>query len=147
MTLKPPFIAQEGEYACALACLRMLLAHRGITVSEVELFRGAHLEIAAVGWINPEELALLARQYGLPASESRVSLTQLKRLLLAKKWPIVFVNRKPIDGVSEGHAVIPTRIVQGRVTFLDPLQGERRTSVRKFEQARRIIGQWAVLWK
>jgi ABC-type bacteriocin/lantibiotic exporter with double-glycine peptidase domain len=125
----------------------MLLAHQGIHVSETELFQGAHLEIAAVGWLNPEELARLAQKYGVSATETKLSLARLKSLLAARRWPIVFLNRKPLDGVSEGHAVIPTRISAGQVTFLDPLQGERRISTRKFEKARRIPGQWAVVWQ
>jgi ABC-type bacteriocin/lantibiotic exporter with double-glycine peptidase domain len=125
----------------------MLLAHQGIAVDEARLFHEAHLEIAAVGWINPEELAVLARKFGLSAIETKLPLARLKRLVAAELWPIVFLNRQPIDGVAEGHAVIPTKISSGRVTFLDPLQGERRTSTRKFERARRVVGQWAVAWE
>lgn len=75
MSSKPPFIPQEGKYACALACLRMLLAHNGIHVSEEELFKKAKLEAAKVGWINPEELAGLARLYGTDFTPRRCRST------------------------------------------------------------------------
>ena len=37
MPSKPPFVKQERRDSCALACLRMLMAHEGIDVSESEL--------------------------------------------------------------------------------------------------------------
>src|SRR5437870_10883964 len=74
MSSKPPFIEQEGKYTCALACLRMLLAHRGVRVSQTDLFQQAHLEIAEVGWLNPQELARLAQKYGCAATETKLSL-------------------------------------------------------------------------
>jgi hypothetical protein len=33
------------------------------------------------------------------------------------------------------------------VTFLDPLRGRRRASLPKFIEARRLVGNWAILWK
>src|SRR6185312_2422333 len=36
MSSTPPFVAQERPDACAVACLRMILAHRGVRVSEEE---------------------------------------------------------------------------------------------------------------
>jgi hypothetical protein len=30
---------------------------------------------------------------------------------------------------------------------LDPLQGERRLTIRKFEEARRLVGRWVILWQ
>ena len=37
MPSKPTFVEQERRDSCALACLRMLLAHDGVDVSESEL--------------------------------------------------------------------------------------------------------------
>jgi hypothetical protein len=37
MTSKPPFVAQERSDTCAVACLRMVLAARGIKTTEQEL--------------------------------------------------------------------------------------------------------------
>jgi predicted double-glycine peptidase len=44
-----------------------------------------------------------------------------------------------IDGVFAVHAVIPTRVSPRYVTFLDPLQGERRVARRRFDAAWRNL--------
>src|SRR5262249_18475658 len=50
-----------------------------------------------------------------------------------------------IDKVAMTHAVIPVRIGRKFVTCLDPLRGKRLISVRKFEQARRLVANWAIV--
>lgn len=144
MSLKPPFFAQSRRGSCALACLRMVLAHHGTTVSEDELAQTAGRE----GWFDPEEVAELARQYGLTLSDQKLSLNDLKTRIARQEFPIVLLYREPIDGAREAHAVVPFHFSPQFVWFLDPLRpppGERRVSIKKFEQARGIIGQWCVV--
>ena len=55
MLSKPPFVAQERHDSCALACLRMLMAHEGMDVGESELLA----EVTPLrGGLPLEELAL-----------------------------------------------------------------------------------------
>ena len=64
-----------------------------------------------------------------------------------RRYPVVFLYRRLINGVGEGHAVIPVRLSRHYVTLLDPLRGERRVTIRKFEEARRLVGRWVVVWE
>jgi len=61
MPSRPPFFVQGRRDSCALACLRMLLAHGGIEVSEEEL-----VEDAAPLRVGLERLSLVSRTPGLP---------------------------------------------------------------------------------
>src|SRR4051794_7053696 len=71
MRSKPPFFEQEGDNTCALACLRMILADRGMRVTEDELVGQTAVQLEGVAF---EELARLARRYQLPASIERLDL-------------------------------------------------------------------------
>jgi ABC-type bacteriocin/lantibiotic exporter with double-glycine peptidase domain len=144
MNSKPPFVKQVRADACAIACLRMILAHQGVEKTEAELATAASLQPSG---LDPEELAQLAQQCGLQAVERQMDGPELLALIRQDRFPIVFIYRRLINGVGEGHAVIPTHVTRRYVTFLDPLHGERRVSLRKFEEARRLIGQWVVIWE
>ena len=88
----------------------------------------------------------LARQFGLDAVEQPLDQTGLFALIERERFPIVFLYRRPIDRVDEAHAVIPVGQSSRYITFLDPLRGKRRVTIRKFEEARRLVGQWVVVW-
>ena len=63
--------------------------------------------------------------------------------------PLVEVRGLRVDyglGPDAVHAVIPIDFSKHYVNFLDPLKGVRRVTVRKFEQARQLIGGWTVVW-
>lgn len=57
MYSKPPFIAQERPDACAVACLRMILAYRGEAFTEAEVVRTAAMQPSG---LDPQALAALA---------------------------------------------------------------------------------------
>lgn len=142
MSSMPPFVAQQRPDACAVACLRMLLAHRGIETAEAELIRKTTLD---EGGLTPEELAVLARSHGLRAAEQILSDDALFELVQQNHYPIVYLYRKLLDGVASVHAVIPVAFTKHFVTLLDPLRGQRRVSRRKFARARAMVQQWAVV--
>ena len=144
MKSTPPFIGQERPDTCAVACLRMILAHCGTVPSEAELIEVAAMEEAG---LDPQGLARLARDCGLQAVERQLDQSALFELIRRQRFPIVFLYRRILDKVGEGHAVVALRFSRKFVTFLDPLRGERRVSIQKFEEARRLIGQWVVVWK
>jgi ABC-type bacteriocin/lantibiotic exporter with double-glycine peptidase domain len=142
MSSKPPFFRQGRSDTCALACLRMLLAHHGLEATEAELLLAVSME---PGGVHIEELARLAELYGLQPEIQRLKLDAMKDLVTHQNFPIVFLNRMPLDRELAIHAVIPVRFSPRFVTFLDPLRGERHISIRKFEDARRWLSQWAVV--
>ena len=53
MKLTPPFIAQERSDACAVACLRMILAHQGKGVTEKDVIQETDLQ---EGGLTPDEV-------------------------------------------------------------------------------------------
>jgi ABC-type bacteriocin/lantibiotic exporter with double-glycine peptidase domain len=142
MFSKPPFFEQSGRAGCALACLRMILAQQDTLVTEDELAKEAGQE----GWLDPAEVAALAKRYDLDAHEEQLRWDQIVSLVREGTFPIVYVYRKPLDGVSETHAVIPIRVTRQFVTILDPLRGERRVSQKRFEAARSWVRRWCVVW-
>jgi ABC-type bacteriocin/lantibiotic exporter with double-glycine peptidase domain len=122
----------------------MILAYQGRASTEAEVVQLAAMQPSG---IDPEGLAQLAQRYGLSAHEQQLDRETLFDLIRQQRFPIVFRYRRLINGVGEGHAVIPLRLSREYVTFLDPLRGERRVTIRKFEEARRLVGQWVVVWE
>lgn len=144
MNSRPPFVRQEQSNTCAIACLRMLLAYEGTESTEAELVQAAALQPSGM---DPEELAQLAHRYGLRATAQPLDREGLFDLIRQQRFPIVFLYRQVINGAGEGHAVIPVRLSRQYVTVLDPLRGERRMTIRKLEEARRLVGRWVVVWE
>lgn len=144
MNSTPPFIAQERPDPCAIACLRMILANEGKHIAERDAIGAADFQ---AGGLTPEELRNLARQFGLESDERQVDEAELAELVQSRRFPIVFLFRGPLDGIDMTHAVIPIRRARRYITFLDPLRGVRRVSIRKFEEARRLVGRWVVVRK
>jgi ABC-type bacteriocin/lantibiotic exporter with double-glycine peptidase domain len=122
----------------------MILAYRGRETTEAELIQVTRMQPSG---LDPEALAQLAGHYGLRATEHQLDQDTLFQLIDQQRFPIVFLYRRLINHVGEGHAVIPVRCSRLYVTFLDPLRGERRVTIRKFEGARRMVGQWGVVWE
>jgi ABC-type bacteriocin/lantibiotic exporter with double-glycine peptidase domain len=142
MPSTPPFVAQERPDSCAVACLRMLLAHHNTHISEAELIRKTTLD---EGGLTPAELAALARECGFAAKERCIDDSDLAQMVKEGKFAIVYVYRKVLDGVDTVHAVIPVRFSRRFVTLLDPLRGRRRVSITKFVKSRAMVQRWAVV--
>jgi ABC-type bacteriocin/lantibiotic exporter with double-glycine peptidase domain len=125
-----------------LACLRMLLAQRGIEVAEASLLAQVSLE---QGGIDPDQLAALARQQGLNVEVRQLTIKEVAGLVRKELYPIVLVDRSFLDDEFSIHAVIPFRFTRQYVSVLDPLRGERRISLQKFAKACRRVDRWAVV--
>src|SRR5215470_11903011 len=102
MKSTPPFIAQERPDSCAVACLRMLLAHQGEDISEDALVQAAAMP---PGGLDPEELQAVALRYGLAAEVRQADLAALRDLLAEQRFPIVYLYRLPIDKIATTHAI------------------------------------------
>src|SRR2546429_177666 len=107
MRSKPPFFKQETDNSCALACLRMVLAHHGSAGPEEN--RVAQTPSRG-GGVPFEEVARRARRYRLSANIQRTDLDGISMLLDREGLAIVFVDRGVINGVFAIHAVIPIRV-------------------------------------
>jgi ABC-type bacteriocin/lantibiotic exporter with double-glycine peptidase domain len=122
----------------------MILAHQGNEVTEAVLSE----QVALVeGGLDPDALAGLAQRYGLRAEARRLDLEAVAALVELGQFPIVLVDRSLLDREFTIHAVIPVRFTRHYVTILDPLRGQRRISLRKFEKAIQRVGGWAVVWR
>ena len=143
MSSKPPFFAQERSDTCMLACLRMILAYRGQDITEQELAARADL----ADGLDPEQLAVLVRQFGLEAESVQIDLESIAELVSRRRFPVVLIDRTFIDREFAIHAVVPIRLSKHFVTVLDPLRGERRIALARFRKAHERVGGWAVVWK
>ena len=141
MKSTPPFFKQERPETCMLACLRMLLAYRGIAVSEGEL-AGATSEAG----FNPDQVVELARRHDLEAEAKVLTVGDIGELVAKRLFPIVLIDRWPLDGDFAIHAVIPIRLSKRSITVLDPLRGRRRIPLSKFKVAHERVGNWSVTW-
>lgn len=143
MSSKPPFFAQEQFDTCMLACLRMILADRGMLVPEDRL---AGLMPAHDEGYDPDQVAEIARGFGLKAEARQLNLGAIAALIEKERFPIVLVDRTFLDGEFAIHAVVPIRITRHFAIILDPLRGERRVSRVTFLKATRRVDGWAVVW-
>ncbi|MBI4601995.1 MAG: C39 family peptidase [Planctomycetes bacterium] len=133
MPSRPPFFAQERPETCALACLRMILAHEGISVSEEELVKEAQRE---PGGVHIDELARLAERHDLRAEIRELDIDSAAQLLASGTFAIAF-GLFPVEGRPTLHAVIPVEITREHVVVLDPLEGEKQIPRHEFLAARR----------
>jgi ABC-type bacteriocin/lantibiotic exporter with double-glycine peptidase domain len=75
----------------------------------------------------------VARQLGFATSAKyTLTLEELKHLVAAGHYPIVFVSLLPIDGRDDIHALVVTELRQQDALVLDPLSGERAIPLQTF---------------
>jgi predicted double-glycine peptidase len=86
------------------------------------------------------------RQLGFAASgKHTLTLDELRNLVAAGHYPIVFVSLLPIDARDDIHALILTQFTQHDVLVLDPLAGERAIPVPTFTAAWELRHNLAIL--
>ncbi len=154
MNTKLPFLKQQSDDTCALACLRMVLAGFEILVSEAQIHAVARMEVNGTAI---DEVERLAHLFGIEAIIQATTPADLQRILSEGRWPIAYIDRALFDRRLSWrarhqvrqvklHAVIPTRITAASVTFHDPLPPRvARRSLRLFRAAHEIIGNLCVV--
>jgi ABC-type bacteriocin/lantibiotic exporter with double-glycine peptidase domain len=143
MPSKPPFHSQELKYSCVPACLRMVLASFGLSMTEAEL-----REMCDCTVFGTEALSAVdaARQLGFAGSvKHNLQFSELQTLVEAGHFPIVYINLEPIDGFDDEHALVITQISGGIVSVHDPLRGEREIPVDAFLSAWRMHRNLTIL--
>lgn len=128
----------------------MILNHVGCSVSEQELFRAAELCVPGVGWIESDEVVRLARLFGQPRNlqaDCRIDLdlASLSDLVSHERFPIVAIDRRPIDGEWGCHSVVLTSIRKCFVGVLDPLRETADEVVIPTDTFKEAI-MWCVVW-
>lgn len=123
MVQKIPFFAQQTEYTCGAASMRMLLAMAGIRRTEKELARDAKATKAA--GIDAPRLATTLRRHGLPVVLTRRLRTTGLKDLLKKKVPVIVNYRMP--GENIGHYGVAYGLSANGVIIADPTLGPRLT--------------------
>ena len=121
----------------------MLLAHHGREVAESELRRTCNLTEHGA---HIEELCRVASQLGFKARiEEAIEIDRLEQLLTQGLFPIVYINRLPLDRELSVHSVVVVRVTTRIVSFLDPLRGERRCSRMRFLEAWAMVNRIALI--
>jgi hypothetical protein len=132
----------------------MVLAANGAMVEERAIEAAARMENDGT---PIEELERLARRYNLVAEVQETTVADLRCILAAGQFPIVYIDRAVFDltprqraehSIRDAriHVVIPTRVTRSSVTFHDPLPPRvSRKSIRLFQLAHRLLGNLSVV--
>lgn len=129
MPVRPPYYAQETDYSCMAACLRMVLEYLGVSKTEEELriltdsnFDSKHFP----GGTEAHRAVDVAKQLGFPdTSKNTLILQELLGMLIKGRFPIVYIAiRLRPNTPLQTHAVVVVEINQEGVRILDPVRGE-----------------------
>ncbi|MBI1918599.1 MAG: peptidase C39 family protein [Planctomycetes bacterium] len=91
--LNVPHYKQEFNYSCMAACVRMVLAHQGRSLSEAELRQLLNTQPSGT---TPRNLTALG-PLGLDVQLAVSNLSQLRDMLAAGLPPLVFVDTGPLE--------------------------------------------------
>jgi ABC-type bacteriocin/lantibiotic exporter with double-glycine peptidase domain len=125
------------------ACLRMILLSFGVDMPESELRVRCDSTILGTSALGAVDAARLTG-FGTSAKYT-LAPDELKNLVTAGRYPIVFVSMLPIDARDDLHALVVTGFAQHEVAVLDPLNGERTISLPTFLAAWGIRHNLAIL--
>jgi ABC-type bacteriocin/lantibiotic exporter with double-glycine peptidase domain len=133
----PPFYAQETPDSCLPACLRMVLATRGLRFPERQLRRLCNCR-PMIGTVSTD-VVRAAQQLGCVDSveDRSLSLMDLRDAVREGCYPIVGVNLRRLRGIWSPHAQVVVEITSTQVRIHDPLLGRLRLASLTFE------GAWA----
>lgn len=111
----------------------MVLLSFGVDMPESELIVRCDSTILGTNALKAVDAM---RQMGFTAS-GKYTLTpaELRNLVTAGQYPIVFVSLLPIDARDDIHALIVTELRQHDTLVIDPLTGERAIPLATFSAA------------
>jgi ABC-type bacteriocin/lantibiotic exporter with double-glycine peptidase domain len=121
----------------------MVLSHFDLSVSEAEL--RARCDCTIFGADAPYVVDV-ARQLGFDKTDiQNLSPDELQTLLDQGRYPIVYVNLLPIDGIEGADALVVLEIGDDAVTVYDPDQGERLLPIGAFFKAWELNRNLAII--
>ena len=128
----PPFLPQETDFSCAVACLRMFIAAFGIAKSESELRELCDCTIFGTPAV---ELTHAARSLGFPGSRKySLTIADLKAFTEQGYFPIVYAVVQLDNTLPDVHAMVVTSVSATEVAVIDPKFGYRRLSRAEFNE-------------
>jgi ABC-type bacteriocin/lantibiotic exporter with double-glycine peptidase domain len=111
----------------------MVMLTFGVDMPESELIVRCDSTILGTNALRAVDAA---RQLGFAASAKHtLRLDELRDIVAAGLYPIVFVSLLPIDARDDEHAIIVTDFGQQDILALDPLAGERVIPLQTFSAA------------
>ena len=131
----PPFYAQETPDSCLPACLRMVLAARGLQFSERHLRQLCHCK--PMMGTHSSDVVQAAQSLGFVDSveDRSLRLFDLRDAEREGFFPIVGVNLRLLRGIWSSHAQVVAEITSARLRIHDPMFGRLRLSLHTFEAA------------
>ncbi|MGH9840175.1 MAG: cysteine peptidase family C39 domain-containing protein [Blastocatellia bacterium] len=130
MQNQPPYLPQETDFSCAVACLRMVLASFGVMKSEEELRELSDCSIFGTAAV---ELVRAARSLGFHNSRKHtLSLTDLGDFTEQGCFPIVYVVLSANSPKPDVHALVVISVAGDSITVLDPKRGTLHLQVQEF---------------
>lgn len=86
------------------------------------------------------------RQLGFPGTTKQtLSTDDLTTQIHRGLYPIVFVNTRPIDGITSSHALVVLGMDHIGITVYDPIYGERHLPQATFANAWAMMHRLAIL--
>ena len=138
----PPFHAQETDFSCAVACLRMVLESFGVTKSESELRELCDCTIFGTSAV---ELIQAARRLGFRGSRKySLTIDELRRVAEEGYFPIVYVVLVK-SSTADVLSLVVTSVSDDAVRVLDPERGLSEFSVGCFRELWAPINNLAVV--
>lgn len=111
----------------------MVLSSFSFQISEVDLH--ARCDCTPFG-TDALKAVDAARQLGFPnTAKHTLTFDELRAFAGNRRYPIVFVNLEPIDGVRVAHAFVVLSINSKSIAVFDPLKGERLIPRQSFNTA------------
>jgi ABC-type bacteriocin/lantibiotic exporter with double-glycine peptidase domain len=121
----------------------MVFSHFNLSVSEAEL--RARCDCTIFGADAPYVVDV-ARQLGFNNTDiQNLSPDELQIILEEGRYPIVYVNLLPIDGIEGAHTLVALEIGDDAVTVYDPDQGERLLPIGAFFKAWELKRNLAII--
>jgi len=139
-----PSLKQEQDYSCVPACIRIVLSHYGVELTEERICaacqttpRGTDQQDAARGIIS----------LGFEAAKLKAAKPDDIIKFLGQNQPVIAiigVEHLPYGGQYDTHAIVVNGLERNQVSFIDPARGEEieislNTFLRAW-QARRCLG-------
>lgn len=140
------FFRQETPYSCVPACLKMVLHHFGLEISEDELRLRSYTTLWGT---RAGDAVTCVKHFGLNAEEAHdASLENLRDWLNLERFPILFIDLQPLTGEVGRHAIVTEEISETEAIYLDPLIGRRTARRETLNTAWGLAGRRAiVIWR
>lgn len=128
----PPFLPQETDFSCAVACLRMVLSTFGLVKPEAELRELCDCTIFGTPAV---ELTRAARALGFAGSRKfSLTIANLEEFTNQGYFPIVYAVVQLDNSLPDVHAMIVTSVLANEIDMVDPKYGYRRLPLPEFNE-------------